>query len=125
MRLEGVQMGTIYPSGKKVDGQGSQKKGIEDIKNIKTGEQGVGEILPGERVIPEEQLIHAIDRANKSFEPFDRRFELSVHEKTGAIMVKVIDSTNDEVIREIPSEKILNMVAYMLEVAGIIVDEKV
>lgn len=125
MRLEGVQMGTIYPSGKKVDGQGSQVKGVKDGKDIKTGEQGVGQILPGERVIPEEELIHAVDRANKSFEPFDRRFELSVHKKTGAIMVKVINSTNDEVIREIPSEKILNMVAYMLEVAGIIVDEKV
>ncbi|NMA03219.1 MAG: flagellar protein FlaG, partial [Clostridiales bacterium] len=88
-------------------------------------EQGVGEILPGERIIPEEQLINAVEKANKSFEPFDRRFEVSIHEKTKAVMVKVINSVNDEVIREIPPEKILDMVAYMLEIAGIIVDERV
>ena len=125
MRLEGVQLGTAYPVGQKVDGQKVQNKIVEKDKTMKKGEEGVGEILPGERVIPEEQLIHAVDRANKSFEPFDRRFEISIHEKTGSIMVKVINSINDEVIREIPPEKILDMVAHMLEIAGIIVDERV
>lgn len=119
MKLEGAQLGTIYPVGQKGPGQGSQEK------NIKTGEHGVGEILPGERVIPQDQLIKAIEKANKSFEAFDRRFELSVHEKTKAIMIKVIDTNSDTVIREIPSEKILDMVAHMLEVAGILVDERV
>lgn len=125
MRLEGVQMGTIYPVRQKADGQGSQNKIIKNEKNMKKGEEGVGEILPDERVIPEDQLINAVDKANKSFEPFDRRFEISIHEKTGSVMVKVINSINDEVIREIPPEKILDMVAHMLEVAGIIVDERV
>jgi len=39
-------------------------------------------------------------------------------------MVKVIDINTNEVIREIPPEKILDMVATMLEMAGIIVDER-
>lgn len=125
MRLEGVQMGTVYPMKQKVEGQGSPNKVVENEKDMKKGEEGVGEILPGERIIPEEQLIHAVDKANKSFQPFDRRFEISVHEKTKSIMVKVINSANDEVIREIPPEKVLDMVAYMLEFAGIIVDERV
>lgn len=125
MRLEGVQMGTIYPLRQKAEGQGSQDENIKSSKDTKKGEQGVGEILPGERVIPEEQLIHAVEKANKSFEPFDRRFEVSIHEKTRAVMVKVINSINDEVIREIPPEKILDMVAHMLEIAGIIVDERI
>ncbi|HZJ76110.1 MAG TPA: flagellar protein FlaG [Oscillospiraceae bacterium] len=125
MRLEGVQMGTVYPIKQKAGGQGSQNKITENEKNMKKGEKGVGEVLPGERVIPEEQLIHAVDRANKSFQPFDRRFEISIHEKTRSVMIKVINSINDEVIREIPPEKVLDMVAHMLEVAGIIVDERV
>lgn len=125
MRLEGVQMGTVYPTGQKIHGQGSQDKNTKNEKDIKRGEEGVGEVLPGERVIPEDQLIHAIEKANESFETFDRRFEISVHEKTKAVMVKVINSENDEVIREIPPEKILDMVASMLEMAGIIVDERV
>lgn len=132
MRLEGVQMGTVYPVSSKVEGQGKEQgsqdkiaKSVKEAKDIKRGDQGVGELLPGERHIPEDQLIHAIERANKSFQPFDRRFEISVHEATKAVMVKVIDSENDEVIREIPPEKILDMVASMLDMAGIIVDERV
>jgi len=119
MKLEGVQLGTIYPIGQKPQGQGSQQK------NIKNGEHGVGEILPGEKVIPKEQLILAVDKANKSFEPFDRRFEISMHDKIKAVMIKVIDSKTDVVIREIPSEKMLDMVANMLEVAGIMIDERI
>lgn len=121
MRLEGAQLGTLYPVGQKTQGQGSQ--GQE--KNVRTGEQGVGEILPGEKIIPKEQLIHAVDRANKSFESMDRRFEISVHDKINAVMIKVIDSKTDEVIREIPSEKILDMVSNMMELAGILVDKRV
>ncbi|HHY78507.1 MAG TPA: flagellar protein FlaG, partial [Clostridiales bacterium] len=52
------------------------------------------------------------------------RFEYSIHEATKQIMVKVIDKETDEVIREIPPEKILNMVAKMWEIAGLIVDER-
>jgi flagellar protein FlaG len=39
-------------------------------------------------------------------------------------MVKVIDNETQEVIQEIPPEKILDMVAKMWEVAGILVDER-
>ncbi len=70
------------------------------------------------------ELKEAIDQANKSFKPMNRRFEYSVHDVLPRVSVKVIDSTSDKVIREIPSEKLMDMVANMLEVAGIIVDER-
>jgi len=40
------------------------------------------------------------------------------------VRVKVLDSETNEVIREIPPEKILDMVAKMWELAGLIVDER-
>jgi uncharacterized FlaG/YvyC family protein len=52
------------------------------------------------------------------------RFEFSVHEGTEKIMVKVIDEGTDEIIREIPPEQILNMVAKMWELAGLLVDKR-
>ena len=70
------------------------------------------------------ELKEAIDQANKSFKPMNRRFEYNVHEALHRVSVTVIDSNTDEIIREIPSEKLLDMVANMLEVAGIIVDER-
>ncbi|MCF6465251.1 flagellar protein FlaG [Clostridium sp. Cult2] len=73
----------------------------------------------------EEELIKSIESANKQFVAFDRRFEFSIHEKTKQIMVKIIDVTTDEIIREIPPEKILDLVAAIWEISGIIVDERI
>jgi flagellar protein FlaG len=39
-------------------------------------------------------------------------------------MVKVLDKDTGKVVREIPPEKILDMVAKFMEKAGIIVDER-
>lgn len=79
---------------------------------------------PKEKKVNEEELIKAIESANKKVEVYDRRFEFSIHDKTKEIVVKVIDTNLNEVIREIPNQKILDMVANMLEIAGILVDEK-
>ena len=72
----------------------------------------------------EQQVIKAIEKANKQFRTFDRRLEFSIHDATKEIMVKVVNTSDDTVIREIPSEKVLDMVAHMWEIAGILVDEK-
>ena len=70
-------------------------------------------------------LTEAVDNTNKMLEGYNRRFEISIHEGTNAVMVKVIDQNTDEIIREIPPEKILDMVAKLWEMAGIIVDKKI
>ncbi len=74
----------------------------------------------------EHNLIKLIEEANRSVKTYNRKLEFSIHEATKEIMVKVIDTSEEEdkVIREIPSEKILDMVAKLWEVAGILVDEK-
>lgn len=72
----------------------------------------------------EDEIIDTIETANKEFIAYDRRFEFSIHEKTKQIMVKIIDVSNDEVIREIPPEKILDLVAAIWEISGILVDER-
>ena len=82
-------------------------------------------IQMGNKSIGEDEVIDLIEKANKEFIIYDRRFEFSIHEKTRQIMVKVIDVRTDEVIRELPPEKILDIVASMWEVAGIIVDKKI
>lgn len=72
----------------------------------------------------EKQLIDVIEKTNKAIEGATCSFEYSIHEATKQIMVKVVDNQTKEVIREFPPEKILDMVAKMWEVAGIMVDER-
>ena len=73
----------------------------------------------------EEKLIRTIEKAAKSLQGPQTTLEISVHEKTHAIMVKVLDKETGDLIREVPPEKILDLVANMMELAGIIVDERV
>ena len=84
-----------------------------------------------EMPLSEKTIIDAIEKANKALEGPNRRLQFSIHRPTHQIVVKVINSDTGETIREIPSEKILDMVAKMQESAGttgmtgILVDKKV
>lgn len=73
----------------------------------------------------EEQVVKALDRALKVLEGPTTTFEVSVHKETNSIMVKVLNKETGELIREIPHEKTLDLVASMMEIAGIMVDERV
>ena len=77
-----------------------------------------------ELTMDERQWIDLIEKANKALSGGTRSFEFSIHEATKQIVVKVIDSESHEVIREIPNEKILDMVAKMWEMSGMFVDER-
>lgn len=94
-----------------------QEAAVESIKNM--AHKPKIELSMGEK-----QWIDMIEKANKAIEGTTCSFEFSIHEQTKQIMVKVIDKNTKEVIREFPPEKILDMVAKMWEVAGIIVDER-
>ena len=73
----------------------------------------------------EEQADELLKKSNSTIESKYVRFEFSVHEATNKVMVKVVDKATDELIREIPPEKILDMVAKMWELAGLFIDKKI
>ena len=49
----------------------------------------------------------------------------SIHEPTGRTVVRVINKDNDETVREIPDEKILDLAAKLDEMMGIMFDTTV
>lgn len=77
-----------------------------------------------EEKISDEFLQKSIDRVNDTFELHKRSVRFKIHERTNEVMVKIVDAETEEVIREIPPEKLLDMFANMLELAGLIVDER-
>ncbi len=50
--------------------------------------------------------------------------EFGIHEKTNRITIKMVDKKTKEVIKELPPEKMLDMLARMWEMSGLMVDEK-
>ena len=50
--------------------------------------------------------------------------EFGMHEGTNRIMIKLKDKDTDEVIKEYPAEKTLDLIQKAWELAGILVDER-
>lgn len=74
-----------------------------------------------------DRLNTAVEAINKTIDVFDRGLEFSVHEETNRLMVKVIDRSEyeDRVIREIPPEKILDLLAEALNIIGLLIDKRI
>ncbi|WP_334111315.1 flagellar protein FlaG [Thermodesulfitimonas autotrophica] len=72
----------------------------------------------------EQELTAAIELVNRVLQTRNRSFEFSVHEPTKEIIVRVIDTKSNEVVKEIPPEEILDLVAKLWEMAGLFVDER-
>lgn len=71
------------------------------------------------------EVVEIVDGLNQALKAAEKRLQFLVHETTGRIYVKVINAETEEVIREIPPEKILDLVGRIMELVGLIVDEKV
>lgn len=69
-----------------------------------------------------EQVKKAIDTINKNAN--NSTIQFGVHEATNRITIKIVDKDTQKVIREVPAEKTLDMIAKAWEMAGILVDEK-
>ncbi len=83
----------------------------------KAAVEGQKEHKPSEATIDD-----AVRSANRRME--HTRCEYSYHKETNRVSIKVINDETDEVIREIPPEKSLDMLQKMWEMAGILVDQK-
>lgn len=71
-----------------------------------------------------EDLEQAVKQSNSVLFKDDNQFEFKVHEGTGRMMVKLINKETKEVIKEIPPEKILDLIANIWDLVGILVDER-
>lgn len=71
------------------------------------------------------ELEDKVDGLNRMMEPNYTNLKFNVHETLDRIYVQVLDKNTEEIIREIPPEKFLDMVASMLEFVGLLVDERI
>ena len=85
------------------DGQNSEKNGAKSEKKTAT----MKDISEINKVINQNTIA-----------------EFGYNEPTNRVTIKIKDKETDEVIKEIPSEKALEMLAKAWELAGLLVDEK-
>lgn len=69
-----------------------------------------------------EKIKKAVEQLNKNLSHSSAIF--GIHEATNRVMIKIVDKDTKEVLKELPPEKTLDMIAKVWEIAGILVDEK-
>ena len=77
-----------------------------------------------DKPLNEKDLKKAVDRLNKFVETDNVRVEYDIHPQFKDIMIRIVDKKTGDVITEVPPKKILDMVAKMCELAGMIFDKK-
>jgi len=74
--------------------------------------------------ISEKSIPELVNMTNKRLEELGTHIQVKVHDKTNTIMVLVLKDDTNEVIREIPSEKMLDILYNITRRVGLFVDEK-
>lgn len=90
---------------------------VSDSKDGSTNNEGT------QKQASEETVKQALSDINKRLRN-NTECVFGVHEKTNRIMIQIVDKDSKEVIKELPPEKTLDMIAKAWELAGILVDEK-
>lgn len=76
----------------------------------------------GQQQPSNETIRRAVENINKNLKNSEAVF--GIHEKTNRVTIKIVDKETKEVLKELPPEKTLDMIAKAWELAGLLVDEK-
>lgn len=70
----------------------------------------------------QKSVENAVNLINKTMANYNTEIRFTLHKQSGEYLVKVINTTDDSVIREIPPERVLDMVAHFKRMLGLVVD---
>ncbi len=103
--------------------QVDSKTVVVDQATSKDGEGSQGYANEQQEQQPSlDRIRKAVDDLNKKMANSEAIF--GIHDKTNRVTIKIVDKKSKEVIKELPAEKTLDMIAKVWEMAGIMVDEK-
>ncbi|KAF0195881.1 MAG: flagellar protein FlaG [Bacillota bacterium] len=104
----------------------------QEVKDTKKSAIDMNLQTKKERPIPEENrqqrqssTDEAVQRMNMTMQALNIRLKFEKHEASGEYIVKVVNEDSQEVIREIPAEKTLDLLVHLRHLVGVLVDERV
>lgn len=78
-----------------------------------------------EQHLPADKAKQMTDSMNTFLASANTQLRFKFHDKLNEYYVTIVDSKTDEVIREIPSKKLMDIHAAMREFVGLLVDQKI
>jgi len=110
---------------------GAENQKSSELKPVLPWKRATGAAIPAsnehpvDRVFTRDELKQAVEQLNNTMQAYSTKLHFEIHEKSGEMMVKVLNSEDGSVVREIPPERTLDMVAYFKEMLGIIIDKMI
>jgi flagellar protein FlaG len=122
MKVQSVDSGSIYLQPELQARVFPERQQTAAKKDVESRLPGQVESEAGKTPSPQ-ILGKAVEQANRTLETYGTELRFSIHEDSGEVMVKVINTRDDSVIREIPPELVLDFVASVKKMLGIIIDK--
>lgn len=97
-----------------------EKSNLENNTNTQDNKNN----LIDKNSISKESLDKLITEVNNKFKLVNKEFSYEIHEKTNRVTVKIKDSETGDIIKQIPSEESLDLAAKIMEMVGLLIDEK-
>lgn len=108
----------------KVTGQGGQINLNINQTNKEVSKEDYNNISKDKDKYDKKDIDKAITKLNHFLSDDNTHAEYNVHDKFGDVMIKIVDNKTKEVVMEVPPKKILDMVAKLCELVGVVFDKK-
>lgn len=70
------------------------------------------------------QIKNSVNSLNKLLQKENTHVEYKIHKYFGDVILKIVDNNTKEVVKEMPPEKILDMIQKMCEMDGVFVNKR-
>ncbi|WP_417070722.1 flagellar protein FlaG [Niveibacterium terrae] len=129
MNIQNIQSGLTAPNieNRTVTRTAQDSAKAENIPGLQSAEAVKEAGSAKDQASADKQLQKAVSDLRDAVEPLARDLQFSVDKDTGRTVVKIIDSSTDKVIRQIPSEEALAIAKDLGEYAkslGVLVKQQ-
>ncbi|AUM00390.1 MAG TPA: flagellar protein FlaG [Pseudothauera hydrothermalis] len=92
--------------------------------NVVEQSVGIAAVAQPEQANDPQALEEAVKRIREFVQPINDSIQFSLDDDTGRTIVKVIDLQTQEVLRQIPSEEVLNIAKALDRLQGLLIHNK-
>lgn len=98
---------------------------VAQISDATTAQTAVAVDRPQSAETSRQQVEEAVKAVNDFLKPLNNSLQFNIDDETGKTVVKVIDSSTQEVIRQFPSEEMLTIAKAIDKMKGLLIQQKV
>ncbi|GAB6138172.1 flagellar protein FlaG [Halanaerobaculum tunisiense] len=99
----------------------AKKEGI----NLQAEKKEEAKEQKSEKKLTKEQVKEGLEKLNETVQTFHEDLQFELHEDSNRMMTKLVKTDNNEVLKEIPPEEMLDMIGRIKNMVGLILDEKI